>query len=730
MADDSLDGGSETGGESSAAHAKDEEMQSLSDSGQLSLSEGDAGEGERDGELGEWDASEGDAGEEERDVEPGEWDASEGDAGEGERDVEPGEWDASEGDIAAQEATGGPEIPHQEFMIPINQFVCFTNYEIGVIDHPAFQRLFTIQQLGQTDLVYRGATHKRGEHALGSVAVVDSMIEAVNQAAIRAPRDQQGQWEMGPPLSTPEIAFARLSALLHDIGHISAGHTLEDELGLLGAHDGSKRITMILDKVIWGNENIRKMAKPLNETLRERVDRLYGRLAEGANMRYEGSSKQLTASEILLHVIAKDFKSLEPIYCGNLDAHGGLGTTFRINLLRDLVGNTVCADLIDYLHRDFMYIGKPRQLDTRLLHYMEIRTHINNDARSHVVVNIQSSRPDRYRPDAISEILGLLGSRYELWEIALLHRTKTGAAAMLERALAEIADRIGFFDADEDQRAGIEEALLKSIIEATDIELYSILSNLDLGEVMGITTGGSRSSAYRDILWKLKHRVLFKEVSRAGNDRYKIEISNLFAPSKAKSEISTINDEERQNKTLAAKNRLESLRALEWQFGLKSGSLAMYCVPRGLGRKLAEVWVLHDKRVQRLNEAEENAHDKISGGHLAAQLRRFDHLWRASLFASPEALNYLKRRNLVHLLRSTFEIGVLGLDIETRTVNSPDQVLTMRDVAKSITSSDLVDTPDHLRGRTLLEVPLEAARGESESVKFPSEQPTISAYLA
>ncbi|MCA9516371.1 MAG: hypothetical protein KC635_15625, partial [Myxococcales bacterium] len=37
----------------------------------------------------------------------------------------------------------------------------------AIVDHPHFQRLRRVRQLGPTWLVYPGATHTRFEHALG-----------------------------------------------------------------------------------------------------------------------------------------------------------------------------------------------------------------------------------------------------------------------------------------------------------------------------------------------------------------------------------------------------------------------------------------------------------------------------------------------------------------------------------------------------------------------------------
>ena len=115
----------------------------------------------------------------------------------------------------------------QGFFIPVSDFVWLYPEEVEVVNHPSFQRLAKVNQLGQTYLVYRGATHKRFEHVLGTVHVIQRMMEAVEHNRNKVIDRNEAVTE---PLSDFEKRFIRLGALLHDIGHIAAGHTVEDEL--------------------------------------------------------------------------------------------------------------------------------------------------------------------------------------------------------------------------------------------------------------------------------------------------------------------------------------------------------------------------------------------------------------------------------------------------------------------------------------------------------------------
>ena len=313
-------------------------------------------------------------------------------------------------------------------------------------------------------------------------AAAKLLIEALQTPGIKEP---EGEWELGPLLSKNEITFARLSVLLHDIGHIAAGHTLEDELGILDAHDSRERLRFIFSRSTWGSRYLNGNAQTICETLGERIDRLFEDHAASAQV-FEtntngGANRQLTASELLIEIIAK--KKTDP--STDVQADPQLverNSGFRLNILRDLVGNTVCADLIDYIHRDWHNIGKPRFLDTRLLQYMEIRTPTPDAIKvrasapeSQIVVNLQPRERGRYRSDAVTAILDLLESRYQLWEVGILHRTKTSATAMLERALAELMHRLGFF-ANVQQQSEIRSCLTEGILEVSDTEVYAFLA--------------------------------------------------------------------------------------------------------------------------------------------------------------------------------------------------------------------------------------------------------------
>lgn len=90
-----------------------------------------------------------------------------------------------------------------------------------IIQHPYFQRLRRIRQLGLTELVYPGATHTRFHHALGALNLMTRAIDTLRRKGVE--------------ISDEEAEAAWLAILLHDIGHGPFSHTLEHTL-IKGVH--------------------------------------------------------------------------------------------------------------------------------------------------------------------------------------------------------------------------------------------------------------------------------------------------------------------------------------------------------------------------------------------------------------------------------------------------------------------------------------------------------------
>lgn len=103
------------------------------------------------------------------------------------------------------------------FNDPVYGFITIPNELIfDIIEHPYFQRLRRIRQLGLSHLVYPGALHTRFHHSVGAMHLMN--------IAIKTLRDK------GQEITNDEALGASIAILLHDIGHGPYSHTLEHSI--------------------------------------------------------------------------------------------------------------------------------------------------------------------------------------------------------------------------------------------------------------------------------------------------------------------------------------------------------------------------------------------------------------------------------------------------------------------------------------------------------------------
>ena len=100
---------------------------------------------------------------------------------------------------------------------PIYGFTNISNALIfDLIEHPYFQRLRRISQLGLTYLVYPGAYHTRFHHALGAMHLMQRAISTLRSK--------------GHEITSEEQQAVLIAILLHDVGHGPFSHALEHSI--------------------------------------------------------------------------------------------------------------------------------------------------------------------------------------------------------------------------------------------------------------------------------------------------------------------------------------------------------------------------------------------------------------------------------------------------------------------------------------------------------------------
>ena len=110
----------------------------------------------------------------------------------------------------------------------------FITIESGIIydliEHPFFQRLRRISQLGLSYLVYPGAYHTRFHHALGCMFLMKKAIQQLRNK--------------GHEITEEESEALTIAILLHDIGHGPFSHALEHSIVNNISHEDLSNIFM------------------------------------------------------------------------------------------------------------------------------------------------------------------------------------------------------------------------------------------------------------------------------------------------------------------------------------------------------------------------------------------------------------------------------------------------------------------------------------------------------
>jgi uncharacterized protein len=231
---------------------------------------------------------------------------------------------------------------------PVHGDVRLCDLERRIVESPPFQRLRRVKQLGSTHLVYPSATHTRFSHSLGTVVAAQMLLDIVleQRDEPRAKLDLFAEWEReeqagGPALLkrvAEAIVLTRLGALLHDLCHVPFGHSVEDELRLLKPHD----------------EN------------RERFDGLWAQIDPKARQAI-AEARSLTKRPLLEDVLPVMLSGLYKSAASEEGEDPGVVEGLSYPFVQDIVGNTISADLMDYLTRDHLFTGLPAAMGHRFL---------------------------------------------------------------------------------------------------------------------------------------------------------------------------------------------------------------------------------------------------------------------------------------------------------------------------------------------------------------------------
>lgn len=471
---------------------------------------------------------------------------------------------------SAPAATGGPIqgvllptnldqyfVPHKTIRIAVSGDVQLTKLECDIVDTSDFQRLRFIRQLGTAYLVYPTAVHTRFDHSLGTLAVAAIMVRAI----------QENRHNDDAERSIPQEdeALIRLVALLHDICHIPFGHTIEDEFAILTRHDSNT----------------------------SRFDRFLG---------IDSSIGQL----IVNRFGEAFYRRFAKIYQTERRDAATLGEDAYIY---DLVNNTACADLLDYLRRDSYFCGIMLDMEYRFLKYLYL---YQDDGARRVAIRLWKKREGKPRPDILSELVRLLDNRYLLSERVYFHHARLISGAMLADAVLreKLAGRL-----NEDKLCEIgDDQLVQLLVNSPDLIVRKL-----------------GSAVKNRTLWKEFYQRDYSRISSEQSEHRDMSIADL-----------TINlwwaDPEQKQR---------SADFVAQCLGMEAGDLIIYCPPEGMNRKIAEMKVFWNGALRNLDACTDHP---VIALRLKTILDSHEMLWAIRAYSAP---------NLNH----TWENGRVAMDM-------------------------------------------------------------------
>jgi len=378
--------------------------------------------------------------------------------------------------------------------------VLMNDLERDVIDTPEFQRLFRTSQMGFVDLVFQTANHTRGIHSIGACHIANRLIDHLNKNTDElhneddeVRRDLYASFD----ISTAERILIRLGALLHDISHLPFSHdvekkthripygpteedvvTLRSWYGHYDKHDDYGRNPLLYllffdyRKSVLANV-LRRYSEPFFKQLsNDSIESNHRHICEFIKTIKQKDYPDWKPEEellpqLLFHLLIFD----KPAEANNpfrwivtgFDKKDGETESWHLGprslsesechrwhnlwyqpFRNDIIGNTLSADLIDYLTRDPERLGIKIGIDLHLLNYY-VLVNLGKDEngtlkRYRCAIDLYDHKRGTTRTFLVNDLFRLLDLRQGIHEKAVMHRVVQSANAMLSRALLLLAE--------------------------------------------------------------------------------------------------------------------------------------------------------------------------------------------------------------------------------------------------------------------------------------------------
>lgn len=598
---------------------------------------------------------------------------------------------------------------NSELMDSIYKVINISRFEKRLISTKEILRLKGIKQLGFVHLVFPNAEHSRFSHSIGVCHQAKNLVDQISKNISNSPKYQR--WRQEYPnsdfpskvsdineITKIERIVISTAALLHDLSHSPFSHEIEilgENSKGIPIHDDFEDNAVFFQYLF--NTNKSELANIINiynasfwqlvkddkkwwaelQSIKSIDDNGFVIINSIEDNIIENDSDNtdflklpvlgVMIFEILLFDKASMWLDLE-----NIDFKESLkpnvdGIKVRVDFeknkfkwkpilkwfrpyRKDIIANTICADLLDYLLRDGYQTGILTALDLKFFDRIAIAKAVpektktliplNNipDFCEHIVFDIFDHKRKTVRHSIITEILSFLQQRYLLTERVYKHRIVEGAKSMLKEVTRILISN-----------NSIDEEKLHNLYSIADSpisdELFFFwILNLKEENEKGVIDNQTLKA--KQLVRMLRDRRIFREAAiievssdlqngslRGGNTNYKTLEVALLDDSIRSSIIENINKEitefcKKNNTANAPNGKNEQLVTIGIEKFGKRYKVPKVLVVRPLNN------IVNDIEVLPLFDIEEKKLSSISN-RLDAMQQAYNSLWQVYLFIHP-----------------------------------------------------------------------------------------------
>ncbi len=294
--------------------------------------------------------------------------------------------------------------------------IVYTELEKKVIDHPLFQRLRNISQLGFLKYIFPSATHSRFEHSLGvlhlSGRALTSLIrnqERIYFKAYSIPIEIKNAESWLTKLKSPTLTqLFRLAALVHDLGHGPLSHASE-----------------ILTEKIEPNLLLEGAPSWLRVSFQKKLER-------GDKVKHEWMSALMTHHLFEAIGVTGSYSARDVVAILDsdveLEADSILHQTGLRPLLHELITGEIDVDRMDYLQRDSYFSGVNYGIYDADRLFSSILFGVNKEGFPKLILHRQG----------LHAFEDFLFSRYQMYLQVYTHKTNTAFEVML----AQLSEKV------------------------------------------------------------------------------------------------------------------------------------------------------------------------------------------------------------------------------------------------------------------------------------------------